>query len=294
MIIQIWNIRGVGNQKSQQLASFYKKTKKLDFLFLLEPMVGLNAPKFCSLLGFTTIVANFSNKIWACSTAQFSINILKDEEQFLHCEIKDLGTNTSFFATIVYAKCNMRERRELWTGLSNCAVPPNTPWCVGGDFNIFSSIAERVGGGGTPPDLNAMSEFNTCIMQNGLKDLGFSGPPFTWERPDGMKQRLDRILFNSAWESAFQRTVTVHGVHTKISHHRPIFIETFQSGEIRKGSFKFQNIWTLHASFLNEVEKNWGMPARCTGLKKFKEKLYRLKQFLIFWNSTLLETFFKI
>ena len=164
MIIQIWNIRGVGNQKSQQLASLYKKTKKLDLLFLLEPMVVLNAPKFCRLLGFNSIIANVSNKIWVCSTAQFSINILNDEEQFLHCEIKDLGTNTHFYATVVYAKCTLRERRDLWTGLTNCVISPNTPWCVGGDFNIVSSVNERIGGVGSPPDLNAMSDFNNCIM----------------------------------------------------------------------------------------------------------------------------------
>ena len=285
MIIQIWNIRGVGNQNSQQLAAFYKKTKKIDFLFLLEPMVSLNAPKYCRLLGFNSIVANISNKIWVCTTAQFSINILKDDEQFLHCEIKDFGTNSSFYATVVYAKCTIRERRDLWAGINNFFVPPHTPWCVGGDFNIVTSVNEREGGGGNPPDLSAMSDFNACIMQSGLKDLGFSGPPFTWERPDGMKQRLDRILFNSSWETSFQRTVTIHGVHTKVSDHRPIFTETFLTEEFKKGPFKFQNMWLLHSSFLSEVNKNWNIPARTFGLKKLKEKLFRLKQFLIFWNK---------
>ena len=66
---------------------------------------------------------------------------------------------------------------------------------LGGDFNIISSPLEREGG--ALPSLNAMADFNDFICVNGLLDLGFSGVPFTWEKINFMKQRLDRILFNS-------------------------------------------------------------------------------------------------
>lgn len=61
MILQIWNIRGVGNPQSQQLAAFYKKSENLDVLVLLEPLVDLNGPS--RLLGFDTILQNINNKI---------------------------------------------------------------------------------------------------------------------------------------------------------------------------------------------------------------------------------------
>ena len=44
-------------------------------------------------------------------------------------------------------------------------------------------------------------------------------------------------------------------------------------------------MWTLHPDFLKEVESNWAMPSRNVGLKKLKEKLFRLKQFFIWWNK---------
>lgn len=49
----------------------------------------------------------------------------------------------------------------------------------------------------------------------------------------------------------------------------------------------------LHENFLKEVEKNWNMPASHVGLKKIKEKLFRLKQFLVFWNKKMFGNVFE-
>lgn len=137
MILKIWNIRGVGNPQSQQLASFYKKSKKLDILVLLEPLVQLNEPLFCRLLGFEKIQKNLNSKIWVCSSSNFKISVLKDEEQFQHCSLESLDLKQTFLATFVYAKCTRRERREIWDGISDLVISPSTPWCIGGILTLF-------------------------------------------------------------------------------------------------------------------------------------------------------------
>ena len=282
MIIQIWNIRGIGNPQSQQLANFYKKSLKLDLLVLLEPLVDFNSPKYCRLLGFDAIHHNVNNKIWICSTSAIKIHVLEDEEHYLHCSISLSDGSSPFLATFVYAKCTRRERYSLWEEVSALGASIQTPWCVGGDFNIITSPSEREGG--SSPNLNAIADFNDFICVNGLLDFGFSGVPFTWEQSTGTKQRLDRVLFNNSWSDSFTQTTISHGM-LQHSDHRPLLLKFLNSFEKPKSSFKFLNMWTLHPDFLKEIEANWNMPARTSGLRKLKEKLFRLKQFLQFWNK---------
>ena len=142
------------------------------------------------------------------------------------------------------------------------------------------------------PDSNAMADFGNFILTEGLIDNGFTGPAFTWERNDLFKQRLDRVLFNTAWITLFASVKIHHGI-LKYSDHRPLFVDNCVNMEPRKCPFRFQNMWIKHPSFLDEVRKNWSMPARNSGLRKIKEKLHRLKQFLVWWNKKIFGNVFQ-
>lgn len=108
--------------------------------------------------------------------------------------------------------------------------------------------------------------------------------PLHLGKTDGLKKRLDRVLFNNSWIDCFPKNVISHGI-LKESGHRPILLVASKDFVLNKGFFQFQNMWTLHPFFLAEVEANWNIPARNKGLKKIKEKLFRLKQLLIFWKK---------
>ena len=44
-------------------------------------------------------------------------------------------------------------------------------------------------------------------------------------------------------------------------------------------------MWSKHENFLQSVKSNWTQPTfQTSGMKKLSEKLYRLKQFLRWWN----------
>lgn len=62
----------------------------------------------------------------------------------------------------------------------------------------------------------------TFCSQNCLKDLGFHGPRFTWNRGT-LFERLDRALYNFDWEMLAPSTV-VHHLHKLKSDHRPLAI----------------------------------------------------------------------
>lgn len=139
-----------------------------------------------------------------------------------------------------------------------------------------------------------MKDFNDCILLNGICDIGFTGHPFTWAKGNEFEQRLDRILFNSAWIDMFQQSSVKHGI-LKGSDHRPLLVNAHSNSGHKVGSFKFQNMWVLHPGFLQAAQNNWTLPARNVGLKKIKQKLYRLKLFLTQWNKTEFgNVFFKV
>lgn len=109
----------------------------------MEPLVELNEPKFSRILGFEKICKNISNKIWISSSVNIKEEVLENEDQFLHCKIFEISSGHSFLATFVYAKCSRRDMYALWDGISNFVASTNMPWCVGGEFNIITTLSEK-------------------------------------------------------------------------------------------------------------------------------------------------------
>lgn len=53
---------------------------------------------------------------------------------------------TRFCATLVYAKCDDQLRLEIWEDLYSIADDINSPWLIGGDFNVVLNEEEKIGG----------------------------------------------------------------------------------------------------------------------------------------------------
>ncbi|KAI0493542.1 hypothetical protein KFK09_023660 [Dendrobium nobile] len=127
---------------------------------------------------------------------------------------------------------------------------------IGGDFNIISNVSERVGG--NPPNANAIDDFNSMISDCRLNDIGYFGSPFTWNKAN-MWQRLDKILFNDNWIAQFSLTNIEHLSRT-LSDHSPLLLNINRISSHFSFSFRFQNMWMLHADFSNLLSPNWNAP----------------------------------
>lgn len=195
--------------------------------------------------------------------------------QFLHCRVTSPQISSPFLLTLVYAKCTRRDRKDLWEDLKRLDQS-SLPWCVGGDYNIIVDVVERQGG--ADPDLHGMNDFGTWIMDCSLIDIGFEGVPLTW-KGSGIRQRLDRMLFNQSWLDCFSVNKVVHGV-SRSSDHRSLILSTSESAERKMPQFRFQSMWLQHQDCIPSIASHWNLPARHSGLKKFWEKLHRLKQHL--------------
>ena len=77
----------------------------------------------------------------------------------------------------IYASTNQVVRRELWTALGQF-MSIGLPVCFMGDFNVLIDPSEKKGGSFT--EAVDVIEFREFLMNQGLMDMGFIGPQFTW------------------------------------------------------------------------------------------------------------------
>ncbi len=90
-------------------------------------------------------------------------------------------------------------RRLLWDELFGLSSWWDSPWCVGGDFNVTRFPTERLG---ADHFTSAMNDFFEFIFFLGLMDIPLEGGRFTWcnNRENAGMSRIDRFLYTGEWE----------------------------------------------------------------------------------------------
>ncbi|XP_060182578.1 uncharacterized protein LOC132612299 [Lycium barbarum] len=74
------------------------------------------------------------------------MEIIHDHMHHITIKIKAQGMQEALLITVVYAKCTQVERRVLWENLEDIAENCNSPWMIGGDFNVITLEEEKYGG----------------------------------------------------------------------------------------------------------------------------------------------------
>ncbi|CAL1388698.1 unnamed protein product [Linum trigynum] len=195
----------------------------------------------------------FSGGIWLLwNSSYISIEEKDRSSQHLHVSVEQ-GT-TKWMFTAVYGNPALIQRRGLWTSMRDIAEDIAGPWLVAGDFNSILCAAEKLGG--APFDASRVRDFQDCVLDTGLIDMGFSGPPFTWFHA-GKKERLDRGMANATWHSAFPESSVQHLPKIK-SDHRPLLIHTNASYQpAGPKPYRFLAAWLMHEDFKGMAEQAW-------------------------------------
>lgn len=104
-----------------------------------------------------------------------------------------------------------------------------------------------------------MNSFHLALEDCAMKDLGYRGQWFTWERGhfEGsiIRERLDRAVANNDWKALFINHRVDHLVHS-FSDYFPLLLYTDIGGRQQRVShFKFEASWLMKASCESEVHR---------------------------------------
>ncbi|XLU48026.1 hypothetical protein S245_042840 [Arachis hypogaea] len=257
----IWNCRGVGGKGFHTLIRDLKREFEANFIILLETHVsGDRGNKIREKMGFDGVFVEesrgHSGGIWCLWDTNFwQVIVLHHHVQFVHMQV--VGKNSvPWIFTAVYGSPQRGQRKELWSCLNSISQNISSPWCIAGDFNAMLHAHERKGG-----SLNqiqeACTDFQACVSECGLMDLGFFGWPFTWKQGN-LFERLDRGLCNLDWQIAFPDVKVKHLAMMK-SDHTPLLFQLASSQPLnrRRKPFRFTAAWLTHSDFGDVVKNNW-------------------------------------
>ncbi|TYH52731.1 hypothetical protein ES332_D09G048400v1 [Gossypium tomentosum] len=203
--------------------------------------IQVGADKIVSRIGMNRsfrIEANgFAGGIWILWNESIAVDIVCFTPQLVHMRIMNAQGSLCFLCTAVYA------------------IPQSN--------RIEGASISQVG----------RKWFQEFIFNNGLRDLGYSGPKFMWSK-GFLSQRLDRAICNSEWDS-FAPNCLVHNLYRLESNHKPVLV-SFKP-EPTKGFVKQH--WRNDEGIMTNVERfqiaiqDWN--------KKFYGNLFVRKQSLL-------------
>ncbi|GLT50971.1 hypothetical protein SLA2020_244230 [Shorea laevis] len=112
-------------------------------------------------------------------------------------------------------------------------------------------------------------------------DLQFSGAFFTWCNKQGENDRLwcklDRVMANSTWVSAFPNTSVVF-LNPQSSDHSPSLVTVDVLLNDKPRPFRFYNAWSKDENFLDLVRETWSLDIQGCPMFVVVQKLKLVKQ----------------
>lgn len=133
----------------------------------------------------------------------------------------------------------------LWEDIYQLSADMESPWLIGGDFNVVLSEEEKIGGLQVH-DVDH-EDFDVCIQSCDLEEVQFKGSPFTWWNcrigSDCIFERLDRMLSNQLMQNWFNHMEVEHLARTG-SDHTPILLHMEEGVTTHRKPFRFLNFWT--------------------------------------------------
>jgi len=206
MIITSWNIRGLNSKGKQRYLKERLKRDKPNIMLIQETKLKESKLKevtksfkpYYEVMGQdATGSAGGVAILWNPEEVQFED--WTSIPRILSRRFGILGSKEWILLSNVYRAHIHNEHRVFFQNLIViCSLYPDSPWKVGGDFNMIKDLSERKGGlRRTEID---MEEFREWIVEKGLVDIQTTNGVHTWNnRRGGQNQiasRLDRFLLS--------------------------------------------------------------------------------------------------
>lgn len=179
---------------------------------------GKKADEVIASLGFHSSYRveahGFSGGIWLGWKDSVQLEILRSHPQFTLAQLRYGFPIQELLICFVYGSPNKSKRVALWDALAYTLPTTSVLWIAVGDFNALLSTEDKKRECHIGQRCPFLGKF---LDGNNLHDLGFHGPPFTWQR-ERTFERLDRAISNSAWLQSFPNCLVTHLVRIKSNH----------------------------------------------------------------------------
>ncbi|XP_021847646.2 uncharacterized protein [Spinacia oleracea] len=177
-----------------------------------------------------------------------SFNLVSYSQNHICGDVQDGDRVWRFIG--IYGWPEGENKHKTWTLMRHLAEGVEIPIVFGGDFNEILGYEEQEGGAGT--ERKEMGSFREVVDDLGLRDMGYRGSWYTWERgltPATCKrERLDRVLAVPAWLTLYPNTKVEHLIRYK-SDHVAMVVRTQDrrkgKNSREKKGFKFETSWLL-------------------------------------------------
>ncbi|XP_074354363.1 uncharacterized protein LOC141693242 [Apium graveolens] len=263
MSFLVWNCRGLAKPRVVRFLKEITTQIRPNLIFLSETLVRRErVEKVCKLINYAGcfVVDTQSHEgglalLWKNET---KIDIKGSCNHYIDFEVNCAEVGRWRY-TGFYGCPKRQRRRESWNLLRSLADESDLPWCILGDFNDIMHSHEKQGGRPQPRLL--MEGFKETIAGCHLKDMGYMGNEFTWERFRGtsawIQERLDRGFSNQEWRNIFPRA-TIKVLEVSTSDHMPLFLEPNRLVYVPKvKKFRFENAWIREEQCLKVVQESW-------------------------------------
>ena len=288
-----WNCRGLGNHRRVRELSDLVKAKGPRVIFLMETR------KKKSYLERLRCRLKFDNMfIVPRRNLGGGLALLWNNDLNLHIRtfsprhidaVVNPGIDDAWRFTGFYGAPEAANREDSWSVLRHLGSQFVLPWVCIGDFNEITRVDEKSGGAIRPK--KQMQDFRDCLDVCGLKDLGFSGLPFTWCNRRYNEAlvwvRLDRAVATADWILKFP-TARLHHLPGSSSDHKPLWLvsDDLQTRFARaKKPFRFEAMWLNDERCEGVVHSVWDRNIGGDPVSKIMSKVEECQTQLKLWDK---------
>ncbi|XP_021773354.1 uncharacterized protein LOC110737301 [Chenopodium quinoa] len=273
MKILSWNCHGIGNPWTDRALQDRCWRDRPNVVFVMESMIDekrLNKIKNkCGYIDGVCLSSVGKSGGLGMWWKDVKANVVSYSVHHFAIDVLD-NNNCAMWRTIgIYGWPEQNNKHLTWSLRYSLKASCNLPCIMFGDFNEIMSMSEKEGG--VPRGDRLMDDFREAMDNCALRDLGFKGSVFTWERGNSMetfvRERLDRFAADDDWCNLFPdfevRNMPIFKSH---SDHAQILLSTEKKRERHNvcSAFKFEALWLSQEECGSVVAQGWSDSAGLT------------------------------
>ncbi|CAM0874536.1 unnamed protein product [Alopecurus aequalis] len=261
--VLIWNVRGLNNPARRVVVLGVIQPFSVVFVCLQESklqFVDLSIVRECCGPEFTEFVyapadGTRGGMLVAWKGTEFLTSNHHITPSFVLVEGLMLKSQTPASILTVYGPQDTGQKLEFLQNLKSFAqssLQPAVPCIFAGYYNLIVQASDK---SNSNFNRRTMAAFRNFINELQLKDLYLAGRRYTWSNEQAMAimVKLDRVLFNDAWDASFPNCM-LQALSSDMSDHCPMLL-TCNAHHRCTRHFRFENHWVGRDDFLEVVSE---------------------------------------